>query len=142
MEKEGNCTGEHVYKTEGDGEVCFIHLHFQHLKAPTESQMNRMTEYQMTYRLRILKEKLKEQRKHLDELDRHMYVPCFIVATIPDLYTQSILYPFLHRTHLCLTDTFVIAIISPKNKVVSKISTISRSSSIQSSPLSKLLDIG
>lgn len=29
-------------------------------------------------RLRTLREKLKQQRQHLDELDAHMYVPIFV----------------------------------------------------------------
>lgn len=31
------------------------------------------------YRLRALKAKLNEQRKHLDELDKHMYVRCLFL---------------------------------------------------------------
>src|SRR5436190_11753238 len=80
-----------------------------------------MVDYQMMYRLRILKEKLKKQRQHLDELDAHMYVPCYLT---PHLHTQFI-PTFMHHPKLYLTNPFVTAMLSPENKVVSTISNVS-----------------
>ena len=34
------------------------------------------------YRLRTIKEKLKKQREHLDELDAHMYVLPYVPMTV------------------------------------------------------------
>jgi hypothetical protein len=43
----------------------------------------RLTVFVLLNRLRELKAKLKEQRKHLDELDQHMYVRLICRPRIP-----------------------------------------------------------
>lgn len=92
MDKEGIGTGEHVCQTEGDGEVRFNPSALWYLKSWIEDKTNDMANNQIIDRLRILKEKLKKQRQHLDELDAHMYVPCSNVKIL-HLHTQFILEP-------------------------------------------------
>ena len=132
MDKEGICTGKHVCQTEGDGEVCFIYLRQNIWNLEKDNKPHGWLP--MTYRLRILKEKLKKQRQHLDELDAHMYVPCSVVAMPP----YSVHIHLSASCKPCFTDTFVIAMLSLKNKVASTISNISCSSKAWSSLLHSL----
>jgi ATPase inhibitor, mitochondrial len=71
---------ENIYVKEKELEKCDI-IH------PLTYQRN--TLIRSSYRLRHLKQKLTEQRKHLDELDKHMYgTPCYKRGTMTNSCRQ------------------------------------------------------